>query len=98
MRRVALYARVSTEAQTVDPQLDQLRAYVEARGLEPAGTYADLATSGAAARRPELDRLMADARRRRFDAVAVVSLDRLGRSLHHLLTSSRDRSASHTRA
>jgi DNA invertase Pin-like site-specific DNA recombinase len=84
--RAALYARVSTQEQHVEPQLHALRAYAEARGLEIATEYVDDGVSGARGRRPSLDRLMADAQRRRFDAVCVVKLDRLGRSLHHLLT------------
>jgi DNA invertase Pin-like site-specific DNA recombinase len=90
MRRIALYARVSTPEQTVAPQLDALRAYAAARGLDAAGEYVDHGVSGAKARRPALDRLAADARRRRFDAVACVKLDRLARSVHHLVTLARD--------
>jgi len=82
--RAALYARVSTSDQTLDPQLDALGAYAEARGLEVAEVYADEDVSGAKDRRPALDRLLADARRRRFDAVACVKLDRLARSVRHL--------------
>ena len=89
-RRIALYARVSTLEQTTEPQLDALRGYAAARGLEVAGEYVDQGISGARARRPALDRLVADARRRRFDAVACVKLDRLARSVHHLVTLARD--------
>jgi len=85
-KRVALYARVSTSDQHVEPQLHALRAYCEARSLTVAEEFADHGVSGAKGRRPALDRLMAGAQQRRFDAVAVVKLDRLGRSLHHLLT------------
>jgi DNA invertase Pin-like site-specific DNA recombinase len=86
MPRLALYARVSTTDQHPEAQIDALRQYSHARGLEITGTYVDHGISGAKARRPALDGLMADARRRGFDALAVVKLDRLGRSLHHLLT------------
>jgi DNA invertase Pin-like site-specific DNA recombinase len=89
-RRIALYARVSTSEQTVEPQLHALREYAARRGLEVAGEYLDHGVSGARARRPALDRLAADARRRRFDAVAVTKLDRLARSVHHLTTLGRD--------
>jgi DNA invertase Pin-like site-specific DNA recombinase len=82
--RVALYARVSTTDQTVAPQLDSLRAYASARRLEVAGEYVDEGISGARDRRPALDALVAQARRRAFDAVAVVKLDRLARSTRHL--------------
>jgi DNA invertase Pin-like site-specific DNA recombinase len=84
MPRLALYARVSTTEQTPAPQLDALRAYAAARGLELAAEYVDEGVSGARDRRPALDRLLADARRRRFDVLAVVKLDRLARSVRHL--------------
>lgn len=84
--RLALYARVSTADQHPEGQTHALRQYADARGLEVVAEYVDHGISGAKARRPGLDRLMADARRRRFAAVAVVKLDRLGRSLHGLLT------------
>ena len=84
-RRIALYARVSTGEQTPDPQLDALREYAERRGFE-AVEYVDHGVSGAKAKRPALDQLMAAARRRNIDAVACVKLDRLARSVHHLVT------------
>ena len=84
--RVALYARVSTGEQTVAPQLDSLREYASLRQLEIVAEYLDEGISGAKASQPALDRLLADAQRRKFDAIAIVKLDRLGRSLHHLLT------------
>ncbi len=83
--RVALYARCSTADQTVDLQLDGLRDYAKVRGFDVVGEYIDEAQSGAKARRPALDRLLADAHRRRFDAVAVWRLDRLARSVRHLV-------------
>jgi len=81
-----LYARVSTSEQTVEPQLFALRAYAHARGLElvEEHVYIDHGISGAKDRRPALDRLMADARARRFDVLAVTKLDRLARSVRHL--------------
>jgi len=82
--RVALYARVSTSEQTVDPQLDALRAYASARQLKIVGEYIDEGVSGAQNRRPALDELMTKAKRRAFDALAVVKLDRLARSVRHL--------------
>jgi DNA invertase Pin-like site-specific DNA recombinase len=84
MPRVALYARVSTSDQRPEVQTGPLAQYAAARGLEVAETYVDHGVSGAKARRPALDRMLADARRRRFDAVACVKLDRLSRSVHHL--------------
>ena len=82
--RVAIYARVSTIEQTVDPQLDALRGYAAARRLDVVEEYIDHGVSGSKDRRPALDELMAKAKRRSFDAVAVVKLDRLARSTRHL--------------
>ena len=82
--RVGLYARVSTKDQTPDPQLDTLRQYAQARALEVQGEYVDHGVSGAKARRPALDELVAAARKRKIDALAVVKLDRLARSVRHL--------------
>jgi len=90
MPRVAFYARVSTSEQTVEPQLFALRAYAEARGLEIAAEHVDHGVSGAKDRRPALDKLLADARRRRFDVLACTKLDRLARSVHHLTTIARE--------
>jgi len=85
--RVALYARVSTSnhGQDVTLQTRELKEFVEHRGWQLAGEYADLGISGAKDRRPELDRLMADARRRQFDVVLVWKFDRFARSVSHLL-------------
>src|SRR6185295_15902525 len=82
--RVAIYARVSTADQQVDNQLLELRRYAEARGWT-ATEYVDVGVSGAKDRRPELDRVVADAKRRRFDVLLVWRLDRLGRNLRHLI-------------
>jgi DNA invertase Pin-like site-specific DNA recombinase len=82
--RVALYARVSTGDQTVDPQLDALRSYATARRLEIVEEYIDQGVSGSKDRRPALDDLMVPAKCRAFDALAIVKLDRLARSVRHL--------------
>ena len=82
--RAALYARVSTSDQTTDNQLHELRKYAEARCWSVT-EYTDT-ISGARDRRPALDRLVKDARRRRVDVVAAWRLDRLGRNLKHLVT------------
>jgi DNA invertase Pin-like site-specific DNA recombinase len=66
-------------------QLRELREHVSRRGWALAGEYVDLGISGAKDRRPELDRLMADAHKRRFDVVAVWKFDRFARSVSHLL-------------
>ena len=59
--------------------------YCERRGWAIAGEYVDIGISGAKDRRPELDRLMADAHKRHFDVVAVWKFDRFARSVSHLL-------------
>lgn len=85
--RTAIYARVSTANNGQDPemQLRELREYCDRRGWSVAGEYVDVGYSGAREKRPELDRLMADAHRRRFDAVVVWKFDRFARSVSHLL-------------
>jgi len=85
--RVALYARVSTANNGQDPSLQtrEIKEYCERRGWQLAGEYVDIGISGAKEKRPELDRLMADAHRRRFDAVVVWKFDRFARSVSHLL-------------
>lgn len=85
--RVAIYARVSTANNGQDPtmQTRELREYAERRGWTVAGEYVDIGVSGTKEKRPELDRLMTDAHRRRFDAVVVWKFDRFARSVSHLL-------------
>jgi DNA invertase Pin-like site-specific DNA recombinase len=83
--RAALYARVSTLDQEPENQLQELRRYVEARGWT-AQEYVDHGVSGAKEKRPALDELIRDAKRRRFDVVVCWRLDRLGRNLKHLIT------------
>jgi DNA invertase Pin-like site-specific DNA recombinase len=83
--RAAIYARVSTLDQEPENQLAELRRYVEARGWT-AVEYIDRGISGAKDRRPALDRLVADARRCRFNVLVCWRLDRLGRNLKHLIT------------
>lgn len=82
--RFALYARVSTSDQNCSSQLGELREYVTRRAWESAGEYVDTGWSGAKASRPALDRLMADAAKRKFDGVIVYKIDRFGRSVLHL--------------
>ena len=86
-QRVALYARVSTKNNGQDPetQLIALREYAGHRGLTIIDEYVDIGISGAKDRRPELDRLMSDARRRRFDVVLVARFDRFAPSTKHLV-------------
>ncbi len=83
MNRAAIYARVSTLDQEPENQLQELRRYVEARGWTTR-EYVDRGLSGAKDRRPALDELVADAKRRRFDVLVCWRLDRLGRNFRHL--------------
>jgi DNA invertase Pin-like site-specific DNA recombinase len=85
MKRAALYVRVSTVEQHPETQLRDLREYAQRRGLSIAGEYVDRGVSGSKARRPALDRMLSDARRRCFDALVVWSCDRLARSTKHFL-------------
>jgi len=84
--RAALYARVSTtQGQTCENQLLELRRYCDARGWAVFREYADQGISGSKDRRPALDQLVSDAKRRRFDVVLAWRLDRVGRNLRHLV-------------
>ena len=84
MKRAALYLRVSTLDQNTDTQRYDLEKLASQRELEIVRTYTDH-ISGARARRPGLDQLMADARRGEFDVVLVWACDRLARSVRHFL-------------
>jgi DNA invertase Pin-like site-specific DNA recombinase len=85
--KAAIYARVSTagNGQSVEPQLADLRRLAEARGFEIVQEYCDEGWSGAKDSRPALDKMLADARKGRFKVLLVWRLDRLGRSLAHLV-------------
>jgi DNA invertase Pin-like site-specific DNA recombinase len=85
--RVAIYARVSTvnHGQDVSLQTRELRQFAEARSWTVYSEYIDSGVSGAKDSRPALNRLMADAHRRRFDVVCVWRFDRFARSVSHLL-------------
>jgi len=87
MMRAAIYARVSTigHGQSPEMQLSELREQCVRRGWQIVGEYVDSGISGAKDRRPELDRLMQDAHKRKFDAVTVWKFDRFARSVSHLL-------------
>ena len=80
---VALYARVSTAGQDPDNQVVRLRAAAEARGYGIQGVYIDVA-SGADARRPELDRMLASAKLGEVRRVMATKIDRLARSVVNL--------------
>ena len=84
--KAALYARVSTtNGQDPTMQTRELKEYCERRGWKLVGEYVDTGISGARKKRPALDRMMADAHRRRFDAIVVWKFDRFARSVSHLL-------------
>ena len=86
-RRVAIYARVSTGAQTVQNQLRELREIADRHGWIVAAEFTDNGISGAKGReqRPGLDKMLKAVARREIDVVAAWSVDRLGRSLQDLL-------------
>jgi site-specific DNA recombinase len=89
-QRVAIYARVSTEEQakegvSIDNQLATLRSYAQLQGWEIAGEYVDPGVSGATDDRPGFKRLLMDAKKHRFDIIAVSKLDRFFRNLRLLL-------------
>jgi DNA invertase Pin-like site-specific DNA recombinase len=85
--KAAIYARVSTtnHGQDVTVQTRELHQFAEARGWQIAGEYVDAGVSGTKDSRPQLDRLIADAHKRRFDVVCVWRFDRFARSVSHLL-------------
>jgi DNA invertase Pin-like site-specific DNA recombinase len=87
LNRVAIYARVSTQnhGQDVTTQTRELEHFAQARGWYLVDSYLDVGISGSKDKRPEIDRLMADAHRRRFDVVVVWRFDRFARSVSHLL-------------
>src|ERR1039457_5878942 len=84
--RIGIYARVSTKDQSCELQVRDLRAYCAARGFDFVGEYVDVGQSGAKDSRPELNKLMDDARKRQFDAIVVWRFDRFARSTKHLLS------------
>jgi DNA invertase Pin-like site-specific DNA recombinase len=89
--RVGLYARVSTtNGQSPEMQLGELREYAFRRRWKIFGEYIDLGISGSKESRPELNRLMSDAHQRKIDAVVVWKVDRFGRSLRHLVNALAD--------
>ena len=84
MNRIAIYSRVSTDKQTHESQLHDVRAYVQRRWPTARVTECSDTISGARFSRKGLDSLMEAVRRGRIDVVSVYKLDRLGRSLQHL--------------
>jgi len=82
---VALYGRVSTSNQQIETQLREAREYCQRNGIVEYKTYADVGVSGGTASRPQLDAMLTDLRAGRIKTIIVYKLDRLGRSLMHLL-------------
>lgn len=83
--KAAIYARVSTVDQEPENQLQELRRYAEARNWAVV-EYVDHGVSGSKEHRPALDKLLHDAKLRKFDVLVCWRLDRLGRNLRHLVT------------
>ena len=83
--RTAIYARVSTTDQSTESQLLDLRRYVADRGWQIFNEYIDEGISGTKDSRPALNKLMNDARKRRFDVMLVWRFDRFARSTRHLI-------------
>ena len=87
LKRVCVYARVSKTSQSVERQISELEIVAARNDWEIVDRYIDHGISGAKGRdqRPELDRMMKDSTKRKFDVVMVWSIDRLGRSLQNLM-------------
>src|SRR3984893_13502 len=86
-RRAGLYSRGSTLNPGQDPEVQsrEIREYCQRRGWPLVGEYVDVGISGAKERRPQLDRLIADADKRKFEVIVVWKFDRFARSVSHLL-------------
>jgi len=85
MKRIAIYARVSTTDQSTESQLLDLRRYTRERGWDIFKEYVDKGISGTKDSRPALNELMNDAKKRRFDVVLCWRFDRFARSTKHLI-------------
>jgi DNA invertase Pin-like site-specific DNA recombinase len=85
MKKAAIYVRVSTPDQHVESQLYDLRELAAQRGFEVVHEYEDRGVCGKKARRPGLDLLMGDARRKKFSVVLVAAFDRIARSTRNFL-------------
>jgi DNA invertase Pin-like site-specific DNA recombinase len=86
-KRAAIYARVSTDGQTTENQTAALKEVATRRGWDIVEVYIDHGISGAKGRdkRPAFDRMLKEASRRKFDVVMAWAIDRMGRSLRHLI-------------
>jgi DNA invertase Pin-like site-specific DNA recombinase len=85
MKKCAIYARVSTPDQRVDNQLYDLRQFAAQRGFEVVAEFTDVGISGSKARRPGLDAMLRDGRKRAFNVLIVAAFDRVARSTKHFL-------------
>lgn len=85
MKKAAIYCRVSTSDQKIESQLYDLRELAAQRGYEIVQEFQDCGISGTKARRPGLDALMADARRKKFSVVLVAAFDRIAKSTRNFL-------------
>lgn len=85
MKRAAIYVRVSTPDQHVESQLYDLRELAAQKGYEVVHEYEDRGISGTKARRPALDAMMGDARRKKFSVLLVTGFDRIARSTRNFL-------------
>src|SRR5579862_8413382 len=85
--KAAIYARVSTSNNGQEPRVQtrELGEFCERRGWTVLPEYVDVGISGTKEKRPALDRLMADAHKRKFDVVVVWKFDRFARSVSHLI-------------
>jgi len=86
LKRIAIYARVSTDRQSTESQLNALREYAGKRAWAISKEYIDEGYTGSNTKRPAFNAMMADARKRKFDVLLVYKLDRLSRSLKDLIT------------
>lgn len=84
--KIAIYTRVSTQDQSVEMQTSDLKRYCDLRGFEIYKEYSDQGISGVKDRRPGLDEMMADARKKKFNIVLCWRFDRFARSAKHLVT------------
>lgn len=84
-KRVSIYARVSTQDQNLEMQLDELKEFAGYRDWEVVSVYEDKAT-GTNTKRPEFQAMLEAARQRKFDVLLVWKLDRFARSMKDLVT------------
>ena len=85
MKKVVIYARVSTKDQTCERQISQLREIAKNHDYQIVDEYVDTGFSGSLKNRPELDRMMKDAFTKKFEMVMTLELSRVGRSTKNLL-------------